>query len=137
MTTDTIFSIASMTKPMVAVAALQLYEQGRLLIDDPLAKYFPKFANTQVAVAGIFTSVRERQSAAIITQQRLETINCTKLCQVTCVALVLVWSNRFRIFRRRMGRRVRTGHAADPDRAAECAARAKASPAAVDMPPDR
>jgi CubicO group peptidase (beta-lactamase class C family) len=50
MTTDTIFSIASMTKPMVAVAALQLYEQGRLLIDDPLAKYFPKFANMQVAV---------------------------------------------------------------------------------------
>ncbi len=50
MTTDAIFNIASMTKPMVAVAALQLYEQGRLLIDDPLAKYFPKFANTQVAV---------------------------------------------------------------------------------------
>src|SRR6266542_212229 len=31
MTTDTIFNIASMTKPMTAVAALQLYEQGRLL----------------------------------------------------------------------------------------------------------
>ena len=42
MTTDAIFSIASMTKPMVAVAALQLYEQGKLLMDDPLSKYFPK-----------------------------------------------------------------------------------------------
>ena len=50
MTTDAIFSIASMTKPMVATAALQLTEQGRLQIDDPLSKYFPKFANAQVAI---------------------------------------------------------------------------------------
>jgi CubicO group peptidase (beta-lactamase class C family) len=50
MTTDTIFNIASMTKPMAAVAALQLYEQGRLLMDDPVAKYFPKFADMKVAV---------------------------------------------------------------------------------------
>ena len=50
MTTDSIFSIASMTKPMVAVGALELVEQGRLLMDDPLAKYFPKFADMQVAV---------------------------------------------------------------------------------------
>jgi CubicO group peptidase (beta-lactamase class C family) len=50
MTTDSIFRVASMTKPMVAVSTLQLLEQGRLLIDDPLAKYFPKFADMQVAV---------------------------------------------------------------------------------------
>jgi len=49
MTTDTIFNIASMTKPMTTVGALMLYEQGRLLIDDPLSKYFPKFANMRVA----------------------------------------------------------------------------------------
>jgi hypothetical protein len=49
MTTDTIFNIASMTKPMTAVGALMLYEQGKLLIDDPLAKYFPKFADMRVA----------------------------------------------------------------------------------------
>ena len=49
MTKDTIFNIASMTKPMVALAALQLYEHGKLLIDDPLSKYFPKFADMQVA----------------------------------------------------------------------------------------
>lgn len=35
---------------MVAVGALQLYEQGKLLMDDPLAKYFPKFADMRVAV---------------------------------------------------------------------------------------
>src|ERR1700675_3542447 len=50
MTTDTIFNIASMTKPMTTVGALMLYERGKLLIDDPLAKYFPKFAAMRVAV---------------------------------------------------------------------------------------
>src|SRR5882672_5680530 len=50
MTTDTIFSIASMTKPLTAVAALTLYERGALLMDDPLAKYFPQFADMRVAV---------------------------------------------------------------------------------------
>lgn len=49
MTKDTIFNIASMTKPMVALAALQLHERGQLLIDDPLAQYFPKFADREVA----------------------------------------------------------------------------------------
>ncbi len=49
MTRDTIFNIASMTKPMVALAALQLQERGLLLIDDPLAKYFPQFAKMEVA----------------------------------------------------------------------------------------
>ena len=50
MTSDAIFNIASMTKPMVAVGALQLYEQGKLLMDEPVAKYFPKFADMRVAV---------------------------------------------------------------------------------------
>jgi len=49
MTTDTIFNIASMTKPMVTVGALMLYERGQLLIGDPLSKYFPKFSNMKVA----------------------------------------------------------------------------------------
>jgi len=40
-----------MTKPMTAVGGLMLYEQGKLLIDDPLGKYFPKFANMRVAVS--------------------------------------------------------------------------------------
>src|SRR3954466_3323935 len=50
MTTDTIFNIASITKPMTAVGALMLYEHGKLLIDDPLAKYFPKFSDMRVAL---------------------------------------------------------------------------------------
>ena len=50
MTTDTIFNLASMTKPLTTVAALTLLEQGRLSIDDPLSKYFPQFANMRVAL---------------------------------------------------------------------------------------
>jgi len=49
MTTDTIFNIASMTKPMTTVGALMLYERGKILMNDPLAKYFPKFAQMRVA----------------------------------------------------------------------------------------
>jgi len=49
MSTDCIFNIASMTKPMTAVAALMLYEQGRLQLDDPVAKYFPKIGMQGVA----------------------------------------------------------------------------------------
>ena len=49
MTTDTIFSIASMTKPMVTVGALMLVEEGGLSVDDPVSKYLPQFATMQVA----------------------------------------------------------------------------------------
>lgn len=49
MTTDTIFNIASMTKPMVAAGALMLVEEGALSLDDPVAKYLPKFAEMKVA----------------------------------------------------------------------------------------
>jgi CubicO group peptidase (beta-lactamase class C family) len=50
MTTDTIFNIASMTKPMTTTGLLMLYERGLVLMDDPLAQYFPGFANMRVAV---------------------------------------------------------------------------------------
>ncbi|MBV9530455.1 MAG: beta-lactamase family protein, partial [Bradyrhizobium sp.] len=49
MTTDTIFNIASMTKPLTTVGALMLYERGKLLIGDPLSKYFPQFSEMRVA----------------------------------------------------------------------------------------
>ena len=50
MTTDAIFSIASMTKPIVGVAALMLYEEGTLLINDPVANYLPQIGKMPVAV---------------------------------------------------------------------------------------
>lgn len=47
---DTIFRIASMTKPIVSAAVLMLMAQGKLSIEDPVAKHLPEFANVQVGV---------------------------------------------------------------------------------------
>lgn len=52
MRTDTIFRIASMTKALTTVAAMILYEEGRFLLKDPVARYLPAFANQQVALPG-------------------------------------------------------------------------------------
>ena len=50
MTNDTIFRIASMTKPIVTVAAMILVEEGKLSVADPVSRYIPAFADTKVAV---------------------------------------------------------------------------------------
>jgi len=47
---DAIFSIASMTKPIVAVGALTLLERGQLQIDEPVGTYLPQLSKMQVAV---------------------------------------------------------------------------------------
>jgi CubicO group peptidase (beta-lactamase class C family) len=47
---DAVFRIASQTKALVSVAALQLQEEGKLLIGDPVGKYIPEFQKTKVAV---------------------------------------------------------------------------------------
>ena len=45
---DHLFRMASMTKPLVSVAAMQLIEQGKLNLDDPVGKYIPSFKETEV-----------------------------------------------------------------------------------------
>ena len=45
---DTLFRIASMTKPITSVAAMRLIEAGRIDLDDPVAKYLPAFNDRQV-----------------------------------------------------------------------------------------
>ena len=50
MPVDAIFALASMTKPMAAVAGLTLMEQGRLPLQAKLADYFPAFADMKVGV---------------------------------------------------------------------------------------
>jgi CubicO group peptidase (beta-lactamase class C family) len=52
MTSDAIFSIASMTKPMTAVGALMLYEEGRLMVNEPVGKYLPQLAGMRVGTPG-------------------------------------------------------------------------------------
>ncbi|MGV1758071.1 serine hydrolase domain-containing protein [Rhizobium sp. A22-96] len=40
---DTIFRLASITKPIVAITAMRLVEQGRIVLDDPITKWLPDF----------------------------------------------------------------------------------------------
>ena len=49
---DTIFSLMSMTKPIVSTALMMLWEDGRFLLDDPIAKWLPSYANKQVMENG-------------------------------------------------------------------------------------
>ena len=48
MTRDTIAQIYSMTKPVTGVALMQLWEQGKFGLDDPLSRYLPEFESIQV-----------------------------------------------------------------------------------------
>lgn len=48
MSTDSIFRIASMTKPICGVAMMQLWEQGRWKLDDPVSRHIPEFAGLRV-----------------------------------------------------------------------------------------
>ena len=48
MSLDTLFNIASMTKPIAATAIMMLVEEGKLDLDDPISKYVPEFAGKPV-----------------------------------------------------------------------------------------
>jgi CubicO group peptidase (beta-lactamase class C family) len=48
MTVDTIFRIASMTKPITSVLAMMLYEEKKFNLDDPITKWFPQFGKMKV-----------------------------------------------------------------------------------------
>src|SRR3984885_15915953 len=48
LTSDALFRIASMTKPVTSLALMQLVEQGRLGLDDPAEKYLPELAGLKV-----------------------------------------------------------------------------------------
>ena len=53
---DTIWRIFSMTKPITAVLALQLWEEGRFELNDPVHRYIPAFKNTRVWRSGSVTN---------------------------------------------------------------------------------
>ena len=47
---DTIFRLASLTKPVTTVAVLMLVEEGKLRLNDPISKFVPAYADAKVAV---------------------------------------------------------------------------------------
>ncbi len=66
---DDIFRIYSMTKPIVATAAMQLYEQGAFQLNDPVSKYVPELKDLKVLTADGSTVPVERE----MTMQQLLT----------------------------------------------------------------
>lgn len=46
MNSNTIFRIASMTKPITSTAVMMLYEEGKFLLSDPVSKYIPEFKDS-------------------------------------------------------------------------------------------
>lgn len=55
---ESMFRIASMTKPITSVAAMMLYEEGKFQLDDPISKYLPEFSDMQV-----LTSIHKSDSS--------------------------------------------------------------------------
>lgn len=57
---DTIFALASMTKPITAVATMMLVEEGKLRLDDPVDRFLPELANRKILndPTGPLTDVR-------------------------------------------------------------------------------
>ncbi len=64
---ETIFRIYSMTKPIVSVGLMTLYEEGRVQIDDPVSKYIPQFRALQVLAGGTADAPQLRQPAREMT----------------------------------------------------------------------
>jgi CubicO group peptidase (beta-lactamase class C family) len=78
MTLDTPVRIASMTKPITAVAAMILVEEGKLGLDDPVADYLPEFAQLRIATSdtpnadGVFPSA---PASTVLTVRHLLTFS--------------------------------------------------------------
>ncbi|MCW8383075.1 serine hydrolase domain-containing protein [Streptomyces justiciae] len=72
-TPDTLWRIYSMTKPVTSVAALLLMEEGKLSLDDPVARHVPAFADIQVYESGSGADVRTRPAAQPVLIRHLMT----------------------------------------------------------------
>ena len=70
---DTIFRIYSMTKPITSIAMMQLYEQGRFLLDDPVHRYIPSWKNLRVYKSGIHPNFLTTRTTNVMTIRDLFT----------------------------------------------------------------
>ena len=70
---DAIFRIYSMTKPVLAVAVMRLVEDGRLTLEDPVARYIPAFGNVKVFAGGSADAPLLRDPDSVMTVRHLLT----------------------------------------------------------------
>ena len=74
MTAESMFRIASMTKPVIGVSIMMLVEEGKLHLNDPVARFIPQFANMKVAVARPGSGGSEGPSFYAVPAQRQITV---------------------------------------------------------------
>ncbi len=76
---DAIFRIYSMTKPITSIGLMQLYEKGLFILEDPVEKYIPSFANPQVLVGGSYLKpvTRPAQTELTVRDMLLHTSGLT------------------------------------------------------------
>src|SRR4051812_17689049 len=55
---DTLFELMSMTKPIVSTALMMLWEDGKFMLDDPISKWLPSYANKMVMENGTLVKAR-------------------------------------------------------------------------------
>lgn len=68
---DTIYRIYSMTKPVTSVAAMMLFEEGKLRLDHELSRYIPEFGDTMVFAGGTAASPELKKPSRPITVKDL------------------------------------------------------------------
>lgn len=69
MAEDQVFHLMSMTKPIVSVAAMMLWEEGKFTLDDPISKHLPGFENLRVA-----KDVQKGKDGATVAAKNIPTI---------------------------------------------------------------
>lgn len=70
---DTVFRIYSMTKPVTSIALMQLYEQGKFLLNEPVHKYIPSWRNLRVYKGGSYPDFETEPVATTMTIRDLLT----------------------------------------------------------------
>jgi CubicO group peptidase (beta-lactamase class C family) len=73
MTKDTIFRMYSMTKPITGVAIMILVDEGKLSVSDPVSKFIPEFAGSQVVTTGEDGTTKSLPAKTPMTIQHLLT----------------------------------------------------------------
>ena len=71
MSDDTIFRIASMSKPITSVAVMMLFERGQILLSDPVSLYLPEFRGLEVASVQSVTQGPSTGIATVPTQREM------------------------------------------------------------------
>ncbi len=70
---DTIYRLYSMTKPITSVALMMLYERGHFLMENPVARWIPEFADTEVFTGGTADAPETRPLTSPLTIHHLLT----------------------------------------------------------------